>query len=231
MLDKKKFKIHANIVILCLALWALMCIAMFFYYAVIAKDKYISLGNQIALRKLLYYPERSRILDKNDIVLAWSEKYYDLYYNNLTGSPKRASMIYARIKLSFPNAKKPSATLLHSIIIRSLQPKEILALERSIYLFQELQITPRIERKVVNYPKIQTYIGQVKLVKGRLVGISGLEKIHNKTLSGTPGRYKIMLDRNKNWIKNSGKSIKLAAPGKDIKLQLTLEEIRKWRRK
>ena len=56
-------------------------------------------------------------------------------------------------------------------------------------------------------------------------------KIHNKTLSGTPGRYKIMLDRNKNWIKNSGKSIKLAAPGKDIKLQLTLEEIRKWRRK
>ena len=231
MLNKKNFSIQANIVILCLALWAVMCIAMFFYYAVIAKDKYISLGNRIARRELLYYPERSRILDKNDVVLAWSEKYYDLHYNNLTGSPKRASMIYARIKLSFPNAQKPSSDSLQSIIIHSLQPKEILALERSVYLFQELQITPRIERKVVNYPKIQNYIGQVKLVKGHLVGISGLEKIHNKTLSGTPGRYRIMLDRNKNWIKNSGKSIKLATPGKDIKLHLTLEEIRKWRKK
>ena len=231
MLNKKKFSIQANIVILCLAFWALICIVMFFYYAVIAKDKYISLGNRIARRELLYYPERSRILDKNDVVLAWSEKYYDLYYNDLTGSPKRASLIHARIKLSFPNVQKPSPDSLQSVLIHSLTPKEILALEKSVYLFQELQIAPRIERKVVDYPKIQSYIGQVKLVKGRLVGISGLEKIHDETLSGTPGRYRIMLDRNKNWIKNSGKSIKLATPGKDIKLHLTLEEIRKWRKK
>jgi len=230
MLNNNKLKKQADIIALLLMSWALICTVMFFYYAVIAKAKYIEIGNKIAWRELSYYPERSRIIDKNGITLAWSEKYYDLYYNNLTDSPKRAKMIYERIKKIFPDTKRPSTGAVHSIILRALHPKQILILEKSIYLFQELQITPRIERKVVDYPKVQKYIGQVKLFKGHLVGISGLEKIHNEVLNGTPGKYRIMLDRNKNWIKNSGQSIKLAVPGKDIKLELTLEEIRKWRK-
>jgi cell division protein FtsI/penicillin-binding protein 2 len=230
MLDNNKFKKQADIIILLLMLWAIICTAMFFYYSVIAKDKYIKLGNKLARRELLYYPERSRILDKNGIVLAWSEKYYDLYYNNLTGSSKKIEIIYERVKNEFPDAKKPSPDSIRSLMLRALRPKQVLALEHSIYLYQELQITPRIERKVVEYPIVQTYVGQVKLVDGQLVGISGLEKTYNKTLSGIPGKYQIMLDRNKNWIKNSGKSIRLAAPGKDIKLALSLEDIRKGKK-
>ena len=227
MLDKKNFKKQTDIIILCFAVWALLCLAMFFYYAVIAKAEYIKLGNKIAIRELLYYPERSKIFDKNGIILAWSEKYYDLYYNNLTGSPKRIKIIYRRIKRIFPNAKKPTQESLNFIMLRNLVPKQVSALEKFIYLHQELQITPRIQRKVVDYPKVRIYIGKVKIVKRQLVGISGVEKLYDQALNGTPGKYKIMLDRNKNWIKNSGKLINLAVPGKDIKLQLTLAEIRK----
>ena len=198
-----------------------------FYYAVIAKTKYINLGNKIARRERSYYPERSNILDKNGIVLAWTEKFYDLYYINLTGSPKRIKIIHERVKNIFPNAKEPSQEAWDSIMLRALRPKQMLALEKSIYLYQELQITPRIERKVVDYPEIQAYIGRVKIVKRQLVGVSGAEKLHNHILSGTPGKYRIMLDRNKNWIKNSGKSIKLAVPGNDIRLKLSIEEMRK----
>ncbi len=229
MLDKKNFKKQADIIIRTLALWAVVCVAVFFYYAVIAKTEYIRLGNRIASRELLYYPERSRILDKNGVVLAWSEKYYDLYYNNLTGSPKRIEIIYEKVKKIFPHVQRPPVDDFHSIMLRALQPRQILALEKSVYLFQELQIEPRIERKVVDYPKIRAYVGGVKLEKGRLVGVSGIEKAYNEILSGIPGRYRIMLDRNKNWIKNSGISIKLAAPGKDVKLKLSLEEILKRR--
>ena len=229
MLDNKKFKKQAHTIILLLTVWAIICIAMFFYYAVIAKKKYIKLGNKLAQRELSYYPERSRIIDKNGIVLAWSEKHYDLYYNNLTDSPVRARLIYKIIKNILPEAKKPHKETVHSMMFRSLQPKQILALEHSIYLFQELQISPRVERKVVNYPKVQSQIGQVRFIKGRLVGRSGFEKLYDKTLNGTPGKYRIMLDRNKNWIKNSGKSIMMATPGKDVRLKLTLEEIRKGR--
>ena len=116
-------------------------------------------------------------------------------------------------------------------MLRALRPKQILALEKSIYLFQELQITPRIERKVVDYPEVHAYIGRVKLIRRQLVGVSGVEKLYNQILSGAPGKYRIMLDRNKNWIKNSGKSISLAVPGKDIRLKLTIEEIRKGQKK
>lgn len=229
MLDNKKFKKQVNIIVLLLMFWAVVCTAMFFYYAVIAKNKYIRLGNKLAKRELSYYPERSKILDKNGIILAWSEKYYDLYYNNLTDSPERSQLIYKRIKKLLPEAKEPDADAVHSIIFRALQPRQFLAMEKLIYLFPELQITPRIERKVVDYPQIRSQIGQVRFLKGRLVGINGFEKLHNETLNGTPGKYRIMLDRNKNWIKNSGQSIMLAVPGKNVRLQLTLEEIRKRR--
>lgn len=227
MLDNRKLKKQADIVMLCLAVWALMCLAMFFYYSVIAKEHYTKLGKQIASRELVYYPERSKILDKNGVVLAWSEKYYDLYYNNLTDSPKRIKIIYERIKNIFPNAQKPSCDQFQSVMLRSLQPRQIVSLENSIYLYQELQINARIERNIVDYPNIQAQIGKVKLIKKQLVGISGFEKNYNQALSGTHGRFKIMLDRNKNWIKNSYKSIKLAQKGKDIRLKLTIEELRK----
>lgn len=227
MLDNRKLKKQADIVMLCLAVWALMCLAMFFYYSVIAKEHYTKLGKQIASRELVYYPERSKILDKNGVVLAWSEKYYDLYYNNLTDSPKRIKIIYERIKNIFPNAQKPSCDQFQSVMLRSLQPRQIVSLENSIYLYQELQINARIERNIVDYPNIQAQIGKVKLIKKQFVGMSGFEKIYNQALSGTHGRFKIMLDRNKNWIKNSYKSIKLAQKGKDIRLKLTIEELRK----
>jgi penicillin-binding protein 2 len=227
MLDKEKFNKRAVIVIAFLALWAMICIAAFFYYAVIAKDKYIKLGNKIACRELLYYPERAKILDKNGITLAWSEKYYDLYYNNLTDSKQRAEILSNRVEEILPMAKEISSTKIQSIIFQSLSPKQISSLETLIYSFQELEIKTRLERKSVNYPQIQAQIGKVKYIKGRLVGIDGFEKEHDKILSGDPGKYKIMLDRNKNWIKNSFKILQTATPGKNVKLSLSLDEMRK----
>ena len=154
-------------------------------------------------------------------------KYYDLYYNDFTGSPERAGTIFGKVEKILPTAHKPDSEEMHSLLYRDLRPSQIILLEKLICLFQELQIAPRIERKVVDYPKVKRQIGQVRFIKGRLVGISGLEKKYNVILSGTPGKYMIMLDRNKNWIKNSGKSLRLATPGRDIRLQLTVEEARK----
>ena len=226
MLDKENFKKRTKIVVLILMVWTAICTVAFFYYSVIARGKYIKLGNKLARRELSYYPERGRILDKDSIVLAWSEKYYDLYFNNLTDSPARIDLIYKRVAKLVPEAQKPKPEKLHSIMLRSLKPEQLLALEQLIYLFQELQVSPRIERKVVDYPEIKAKIGKVKYISGRLVGISGYEGKFNRLLSGTPGKFKVMLDRNKNWIKNSGKSIKMATPGKDLVLPYSLEEMR-----
>ena len=226
MLDKENFKKRVNIVVLTLMAWTTICTISFFYYSVIARGEYLKLGNKLARRELSYYPERGRILDKNGVVLAWSEKYYDLYFNNLTESPTRVALIYKRVVKLTPEAQKPKPGKMHSIMLRALKPEQILALEQLIYLFQELQVSPRIERKVVDYPEVRAKIGKVKYISGRLVGISGYEKKFNRLLSGTPGKFKVMLDRNKNWIKNSGKSIKMATPAKDLILPYSIEEIR-----
>ncbi|MDD5728802.1 MAG: hypothetical protein PHV59_09575 [Victivallales bacterium] len=222
-----KFRKRVNILILTLLGWTLICIGAFFYYAVIAKDEYIRLGNKLARRELSYYPERGRILDKNGIVLAWSEKYYDLYFNNLTDSRPHAELIYRRVAEVTPEARKPDPGTMHSLMLRGLRPKQVLALEKLIYFYQELQVSPRIERKVVDYPEVRARIGKVKYIAGRLVGISGYERKFNQLLSGTPGKFIIMLDRNKNWIKNSGQSLKPATPGKDLILAFSLEELRR----
>lgn len=227
MLDNRKFKKRADIIVLSLAAWAVICIAMFFYYAVIARDNYLYLGNRLARRELSYYPERGKIIDKNGVILAWSEKYFDLYYNNLTDSPERIALIYQTVKTVLPKAACPVPDEMQSLMLRSLQPLQVSNLEKLIYLYQELQITPRLERKVVDYPRVRALIGQVKFAKGRLVGFSGLEKEYDAILSGSPGKFQIMLDRNKNWIKDSDQFIKRAVPGNDVKLDLSLEEIRK----
>jgi cell division protein FtsI/penicillin-binding protein 2 len=230
MLDNRKFKKRADIIVLSLATWAVICIAMFFYYAVIARDRYIYLGNKLAQREFPFYPERAKIIDENGVVLAWSEKYFDLYYNNLTGSPERIDLIYHAVKKVLPQAVSPSPEKEHSLMLRSLRPPQVSNMEKLVYLYQELQINPRLERKVVDYPQVRALIGQVKHVKGRLVGISGIEKKYDSVLSGAPGKCRIMLDRNKNWVKNSA-NIQKAIPGRDVKLDLSLEEIRKKEQK
>ncbi|MDD5697288.1 MAG: hypothetical protein PHH77_01610 [Victivallaceae bacterium] len=226
MLDNRAFRKRADLIVLGFAVWGAISIGVFFYYAVIAREQYIQLGNKLARREITYYPERARILDKNGVVLAWSEKYYDLYYIDILGSPKRTKMILGEVMELLPNLEEPVSGTVYSVIFRSLQPAQIMALEKTVYRFQELQIMPRIERKAVNYPEIRAYLGQVKSVSGRLLGVSGLEKQYNVTLSGIPGRYRVMLDRNKNWIKDSGELLRPAVPGKELQLPLTLEEIR-----
>lgn len=227
MLDRENFKKRAKIVFSIILIWTAICTVAFFYYSIIAREKYIKLGNKLARRELSYYPERGRILDKDGIVLAWSQKHYDLHFNNLVDSPARTEQIYKRVAKIIPEAKPPKAGSVHSLMLRAIKPEQLLALEQLIYLYQELQVSPRIERKVVDYPEVRAKIGKVKYVSGRLIGISGYEKKFNRLLSGTPGKFKVMLDRNKNWIKNSGKSIKMAIPAKDLVLPYSLEEIRK----
>jgi cell division protein FtsI/penicillin-binding protein 2 len=226
MLDEEKFIKRAKITACCLAGWAVLCICMFFYYAVIAKNKYINLGNKLARRELVYYPQRSRIVDKNDVPLAWSEKYYDLYFNNLTGSPGRIKSIFAKVKEKLPKAEEPCYYGFQSLMYRGLTPEQILSLKKLVDLFQELQITPRLKRITIDNSEVKKLIGRVKAIDGRLQGYSGLEKQYNDVLSGEPGKYRIMIDRNKKWIEGSGKSIKMAVPGKDVRLPFTLEEIR-----
>lgn len=58
-----------------------------------------------------------------------------------------------------------------------------------------------------------------------LRGVSGLEKEFDFLLRGTPGRYRVMLDRARNWVESSWKLETEPVPGHEVRLFRTVDEL------
>jgi cell division protein FtsI/penicillin-binding protein 2 len=221
-----KFKFRAVILLAVITLWGIAAFAGLLYYAILARDKYLHLGNKLALREGTFYPVRSRILDRNGIVLAWSVKYFDLYLLDPSGNKNLLKRTFKKVKAIIPDADlEPDRDAMY-LLRKNISPHQIVALENLLARQLSLQIITRIERKTVDYPKVRRLLGKVKYYEGRQCGISGFEKLYDEELTGTPGKYKVMLDRSKTWIKGTWELTQRAVPGKDVKLKKSIAEMR-----
>ena len=220
------FKLQAARLLWCILIWAVLASCWFFYYSVFARQKYIELGNKIAVRQGTYYAGRGRILDKNDRVLAWSEKYFDLYLMSSEDDPNIRSMVVCKVAEIFPDAALHRVKDSNFLLKREISPEKILALEPLLTKFPDLKIFPRTERRVVDYAEVRNYIGRVEFKEGNQLGVSGIEKDYDNILAGTCGIYEVMLDRHKNWVQGTWLLKRKAVPGNDVKLDVSLEEIK-----
>jgi penicillin-binding protein 2 len=220
------FKLQAARLLWCILIWAVLASCWFFYYSVFARQKYIELGNKIAVRQGTYYAGRGRILDKNDRVLAWSEKYFDLYLMSSEDDPNIRSMVVCKVAEIFPDAALHRVKDSNFLLKREISPEKILALEPLLTKFPDLKIFPRTERRVVDYAEVRNYIGRVEFKDGNQLGVSGIEKDYDNILAGTCGIYEVMLDRHKNWVQGTWLLKRKAVPGNDVKLDVSLEEIK-----
>lgn len=220
------FKLQAARLLWCILIWAVLASCWFFYYSVFARQKYIELGNKIAVRQGTYYAGRGRILDKNDRVLAWSEKYFDLYLMSSEDDPNIRSMVVRKVAEIFPDAALHRVKDSDFLLKREISPEKILALEPLLTKFPDLKIFPRTERRVVDYAEVRNYIGRVEFKEGNQLGVSGIEKDYDNILAGTCGIYEVMLDRHKNWVQGTWLLKRKAVPGNDVKLDVSLEEIK-----
>jgi penicillin-binding protein 2 len=220
------FKLQAARLLWCILIWAVLASCWFFYYSVFARQKYIELGNKIAVRQGTYYAGRGRILDKNDRVLAWSEKYFDLYLMSSEDDPNIRSMVVCKVAEIFPDAALHRVKDSDFLLKREISPEKILALEPLLTKFPDLKIFPRTERRVVDYAEVRNYIGRVEFKDGNQLGVSGIEKDYDNILAGTCGIYEVMLDRHKNWVQGTWLLKRKAVPGNDVKLDVSLEEIK-----
>lgn len=223
--SSEKFKIQASRLLWCIFIWAILASCWFFYYSVFARQKYIELGNKIAVRQGTYYAGRGRILDKNDRVLAWSEKYFDLYLMSSEDDPNIRSMTLRKVTEILPDAAFHRVKDSDFLLKREISPEKILALEPLLIKFPDLKIFPRIERKAVDYTEVRNYIGRVEFRDGNQRGISGIEKEYDSILTGTAGIYEVMLDRHKNWVQGTWLLKLKAVSGNDVKLDVSIEEI------
>ncbi len=220
------FKKRATLLTIGFVIWALIAAGYLFYFAHLNRTKYINSGFKMAQRKGYYSAGRGRILDKDGIPLAWSERFFDLLLLNAPELPKFQKMLDVKLKHIFPDIKSCTVTPPFSVIYYNIPPNKIAGLERTIHEFPNLKIIPRTERVVVDYPGVKKFIGQVKMNDVLLSGLSGMELKFNETLTGKVGVYTVMLDRHKNFINGTWHLIKKAQPGKDVMLKLSCAELK-----
>lgn len=221
------FRGRSRTVLFLLIAWATLVSFMLFHYSVGARGKYLEMGDKLAWKEGIVPACRGRILDKDGKPLAWTEKYFDLL---LLGAKKmnieRENEILSELGGLFP--VEPRKINEESILLkRNLSPEEIIMLEMLTSRFPELKIIPRDERRCIDYSRVRSLVGTVKIEDGLMSGISGLEREYDSLLSGSDGVYVVMLDKGGNWVRGTWKILKKPRPGKDLLLQKSVEELKK----
>lgn len=220
------FKKRATLLMAGAVIWALITVNYLFYFSYLNRAEYINAGYKLAMRRGYYSAGRGRILDKNGVPLAWSERFFDLFLLKSPELPKFQKMLDAKLRHIFQDIKSCTSIAPFSVIYYNIPPNEIPRLERIIHEFPDLKIIPRTERVVVDHPEIKKLIGKVEMRDGLLAGISGIELQFDQTLTGQVGSYTVMLDRHKNFINGTWSLVKKAKPGGDITLQSSCAELK-----
>ena len=183
------------------------------WIAVIDRDFFIEKGEAAARYQGTLPALRGRIIDRNGVVLAWSERYFDLCISSdsveLMPEPEEIEplkLILPRLKYSPPERE----------LCRNLTPAEIMTLEGVIRDGKfPLYIRLREERIVVNTPELRRRVGTVRPENGILTGESGWEKEFDHILSAVSGRFSVLRDRWMNWIPASWQLVVPPEDGRD----------------
>lgn len=180
-------------------------------------DEYKQYANANAIRRMVQYPPRGYILDRNGELLVYNEVSYDLMV-----IPRQAATLdtaeFCRLadiaKEDFVKGmetinrqikEKKMSKSLPTPLIKQMSKEAVAGLEEKMYKFTGYYLQPRILRK---YPKpiaanILGYIGEVddKAISqnpyyrpGDYVGKSGLEKSYEEVLRGVKGVKNLFVD-------------------------------------
>ena len=161
---------------------------------------------------------RGRIFDKNNNLLAWSERCYDLQINELPQDIKRQKIIAAQLnkllRCKLDTAKLHNADM-PLIIKYNLTAGELAGADELAEQYSEFEVVLRWERRcTVHTPEL----GEVRQSNGMEYGISGWEKEFDHILKGTPGTFRVMRDRYGKWVNSTFRIIKPPAAGGDVYL-------------
>jgi cell division protein FtsI/penicillin-binding protein 2 len=200
-------------------LWAIVLIAHLFYYTVVGREKYLAMGKRLALRKGVIVAPRGTIFDKHKTPLAWTEKRYDLILSkDYTESKSFMALknILGKCAIKFDGHC--------GVLKRGVSPENIKMISELTRRYKGLNVKMFFVRRYIDNIKIKEYLGNVRLRKGVLIGISGKEQELNDQLRGKDGEYTVMLDRNRQWINGTFK-LKNEAKINNVTLDVALENM------
>ena len=211
-----------------LGLWLLAVVARAFYLAGPGREAAIQAGEKIARQEGTIPAPRGRIVDCNRVPLAWTERYFDLYWIGNEGDLPNEDEWKILAEL-LPAARLPERHGVEpfQLIYRQLAVSEVLKLEPVVKQSSRLKILSRLERITVNSPAVRRLLGKVEERDGVLCGISGLELKYDARLRGAAGRFEVLLDRYRHWMERSWKLLAEPIPGEDVQLNESVTELEK----
>ena len=214
------------------------------FYLQIYETKYAELSEDNIIHLETVFPSRGIILDRNDSVLVENKPSYDFYIvpkqfnildtNNLINA-FNISAEYLRDKIKF---SKSYSSYRPSIFYKDMSQEEFASIQSQIYDFKGLYHFPKPTRY---YPKpilshVLGYVAEISSKnldndtssyynQGDLVGISGIEKMHELELRGQKGyKMKIYDVRGESAGSfNNGLDDVIVSNGKDLKLTVDSE--------
>lgn len=215
---EKKSQFSSRLLLLAgvLGVWFLLIPGRILFLVGPARTATILKGEELAHQSGLIPAIRGRIITKDGQVLAWNERFLDL----------EVSWPFSEKTRCFLAAEFPGKSFgPEENICKGLSPDKFSRLRKSVAKYPELKIVPRVERVYIPDVRLLPLIGSCEWKDGRLVGVSGLEKTHEKILAGEHGQYEVMLDRYRNWIKRSLRLIRKPRNGQDLYLKQSLAEL------
>lgn len=219
--ESHRFARRLNGMFIFFAVWSIAVMLRVFWIAGPGRDHFIAAGEKIARIEGELPALRGRILDRNGVPLAWSERYYDLV-STLADDSVAVPEARTALREVLPRLPVDAAP---PVWFRGLSPSELLALE-AVVRSGAVPVTIRLreERIAVNSPVLRDRLGSCESRHGVLVGVSGLELAYNRELAGRSGRFAVMLDRWRRWIPASWKLLRPAVPGGDVTVDFEVGE-------
>lgn len=170
---------------------------------------------------------RGCILDRNGRYLAWSERYFALYWKVAPESARAAEELEL-LRGSLPAASLPAAEALPAqlgrelLISNNLAPRDMAILPVLQTEVAGLRLQSYFQRRYYPDRTIRRLLGEVLIMNGEEVGVSGEEKKQDELLRGRPGRFRVMANRDGTWVKNTWTKVMDMSPGYDVYLPISI---------
>ena len=171
---------------------------------------------------------RGRILDRNGLPLAWSTRHFSLVWQVPSDNPQRlhdeVQTISKAFGLDASAAEAQAATSGRELIlVPDLTPRQMLTADRLRVTNSSLQVRGYTVRHRLVQPALRALLGDVTIIDGSEVGVSGQEKEHDPLLCGRPGRFRVLLNRQGKWVKETWQKTMDIGPGYDVYPPISVE--------
>ena len=226
-MNSSAFKKRSGIILTLLLLWGILAAVQMVYYSYWNRERLLEESRYLAWREGEIPAMRGTICDRSGIKLAWTELSHDLILSKRDLKPERCTQLFAELGKIFEKPLPAEEEKEQILLKRNLSPGEILKLKTLLQRYPELEIAPNPRRLSLDYPEIREQIGRTGNRNGREQGISGWEAQYEQELSGTPGVFRVMLDRKGAWVPGTIEILRQPIPGKDVRVPLSVREVRK----